>query len=74
MLKSRKSSKSSKNKKKKSKKIRKYWDVSSSDYASCSDSEECEGGGNAILAYIILAVIGIVILCCICYCLIKLAR
>ena len=73
MLKSKKSSKSSK-KKKKSKKIRKYWDVSSSDYASCSDSEECEGGGNAILAYIILAVIGIVVLCCVCYCLIKLAR
>ena len=70
---SSKSSKS-KSKKKKSKKIRKYWDVSSSDVASCSDSDECEGGGNAILAYIILAIIGIVVCCCVCYCLIKIAR
>ena len=49
--------------------------MSSSDYASaCSDEEACEGGGNAILAYIILGVIGICICCCGIYWLIKCLR
>ena len=39
--------------------------MSSSDYASaCEDEEDCEGGGNAVLAYIILGFIGI----CVCFC------
>ena len=75
MLKSRKSSSSSSKKKKKSKKLKKYWDASSSDVNSgCSDSDACEGGGNAILAYIILAIIGIVCCVCVCYCLIKMLK
>ena len=49
---------------KKNKRIREYWDLNSSDISDCDDEEACEGGGNGILAYVLLIGVGL----CVCFC------